>query len=69
MAAYITLEGERREQDAAAEQINKAIQHLDQVLRYNVGASEEMASMECALYDTHALDSDDDYLSELIGQR
>jgi methyl-accepting chemotaxis protein len=33
-----------REQDAGAEQINKAIQQLDQVIQQNAGASEEMAS-------------------------
>jgi len=33
-----------REQDAGAEQINKAIQQLDQVIQSNASASEEMAS-------------------------
>jgi methyl-accepting chemotaxis protein len=33
-----------REQDAGAEQINKAIQQLDQVIQQNASASEEMAS-------------------------
>jgi len=33
-----------REQDAGAEQINKAIQQLDQVIQQNAGAAEEMAS-------------------------
>jgi len=33
-----------REQDAGAEQINKAIQQLDQVIQQNAGASEEMSS-------------------------
>jgi len=33
-----------REQDAGAEQINKAIQQLDQVIQANASASEEMAS-------------------------
>jgi methyl-accepting chemotaxis protein len=32
------------EQDAGAEQINKAIQQLDQVIQQNASASEEMAS-------------------------
>jgi len=33
LAAYITLEGERREWDIAAEQINKALRQLDQVIQ------------------------------------
>ena len=33
-----------REQDAGADQINKAIQQLDQVIQQNASASEEMAS-------------------------
>jgi methyl-accepting chemotaxis protein len=33
-----------REQDAGAEQINKAIQQLDQIIQQNASASEEMAS-------------------------
>ncbi|MDD2542432.1 MAG: methyl-accepting chemotaxis protein, partial [Desulfuromonadaceae bacterium] len=33
-----------KEQDAGAEQINKAIQQLDQVIQQNASASEEMAS-------------------------
>ena len=33
-----------REQDAGAEQINRAIQQLDQVIQQNASASEEMAS-------------------------
>ena len=33
-----------REQDAGADQINKAIQQLDQVIQQNASAAEEMAS-------------------------
>ncbi len=40
----LEISASSREQDAGAEQINKAIQQLDQVIQQNAGASEEMAS-------------------------
>jgi methyl-accepting chemotaxis protein len=50
-----------REQDAGAEQINKAIQQLDQVIQSNAAASEEMAST------SEALSSQAEHLQETMG--
>jgi methyl-accepting chemotaxis protein len=49
-----------REQDAGAEQINKAIQQLDQVIQQNASASEEMAST------AEELNGQSEQLQELI---
>jgi methyl-accepting chemotaxis protein len=49
-----------REQDAGAEQINKAIQQLDQVIQQNASASEEMAST------AEELTSQSEQLQEMI---
>jgi len=49
-----------KEQDAGADQVNKAIQQLDQVIQQNASASEEMAST------AEELNSQADQLQEII---